>query len=74
MPPFILKNTTENKDTSRVSAKKASTKIGEAQKKIDIARSPGYITREILYYDLIEYSCFDEGKLTKHKNTSYWSS
>ena len=72
MPPFILKNTTENKDTSRVSAKKANKKIGEAQKKNDIARSWGYSTREILLYDHIEYPCFDEGNLTKHKNKSYW--
>ena len=71
MPPFIPKNTTEKKDTSRISAKKATKKIGEAQKKIDIARSRGYSTREILQYDHVEYPCFDEGNLTKHKNTSY---
>ena len=67
MPPFIPKNTTEKKDTSRVSAKKATKKIGEAQKKIDIARSRGYSTREILQYDYVEYPCFDEGNLTKQK-------
>ena len=72
MPPFILKNTTEKKDTSRVSAKKAIKKIGEAQQKIDMARSQGYSTREILQYDHIECPRFDEGNLTKHKNTSYW--
>ena len=71
MPPFIPKNTTEKKDTSRVSAKKATKKIGEAQKKIDIARSRGYSTREILQYDHVEYPCFDKGNLTKHKKTSY---
>ena len=71
VPPFIPKNTTEKKDTSRVSAKKATKKIGEAQKKIDIARSRGYSTREILQYDHVEYPCFNEGNLTKHKNTSY---
>ena len=71
MPPFIPKNTTEKKDTSRVSAKKATKKIGEAQKKIDIACSRGYSTREILQYDHVEYPCFNEGNLTKHKNTSY---
>ena len=67
MPPFIPKNTTEKKDTSRISAKKATKKIGEAQKKIDIARSRGYSTREILQYDHVEYPCFDKGKLTEHK-------
>ena len=67
VPPFIPKNTTEKKDTSRVSAKKATKKIGESQKKIDIARSRGYSTREILQYDHVEYLCFDEGNLTKHK-------
>ena len=67
MPPFIPKNTTEKKDTSRISAKKATKKIGEAQKKIDIARSRGYSTREILQYDYVEYPCFDEGNLTKQK-------
>ena len=72
VPPFIPKNTTEKKDTSRVSAKKATKKIGEAQKKIDIARSRGYSTREILQYDHVEYPCFDEENLTKHKNKSYW--
>ena len=51
--------------------KKATKKIGEAQKKIDIARSRGYSTREILQYDHVEYPCFNEGNLTKHKNTSY---
>ena len=71
MPPFIPKNTTEKKDTSRISAKKATKKIGMAQKKIDIARSRGYSTREILQYDHAEYPCFNEGNLTKHKNTSY---
>ena len=54
VPPFIPKNTTEKKDTSRVSAKKAT-------KKIDIARSRGYSTREILQYDHVEYPCFNEG-------------
>ena len=71
MPPFIPKNTTEKKDTSRISVKKATKKIGEAQKKIDIARSRGYSTREILQYDHVEYPPFNEGNLTKHKNTSY---
>ena len=66
MPPFIRESTTEKKDTSRVSAKKATKKISEAQK-IDIARSRGYSTREILQYDHAEYPCFDEGNLTKHK-------
>ena len=72
VPPFIPKNTTEKKDTSRVSAKKATKKIGEAQKKIDIARSRGYSTREILQYDHVEYPCLDEENLTKRKNKSYW--
>ena len=67
VPPFIRESTTEKKDTSRVSAKKATKKISEAQKKIDIARSRGYSTREILQYDHAEYPCFDEGNLTKHK-------
>ena len=38
-------------DTSRVAAKKAIRKISGAQKKIDIASSQGYATREILRYD-----------------------
>ena len=50
-----------------VSAKKATKKIGEAQKKIDIARSRGNSTREILHYDHVEYPSFDEGSLIKHK-------
>ena len=65
MPPFIQENTTEKKDTSRVPVKKATKKIGEAQKKIDIARSRGYSTREMLQYDHVEYPCFDEGNLTE---------
>ena len=52
--------------------KKATKKIGEAQKKIDIARSRGYSTREILQYDHVEYPCLDEENLTKRKNKSYW--
>ena len=60
MPTFIPKNTAEKKDTSRVPAKKATKKIGEVQKKIDIARSRGYNTGEILQYDHVEYLCFDE--------------
>ena len=65
MPPYIPENTTEKKDTGSVPAKKATKKIGEAQKKIDIERSRGYSTREILQYDHVEYPCFDEGNLTK---------
>ena len=65
MHPFIPKNTTKKKGTSRVSAKRATKKIGKAKKKIDIARSRGYSTREILQYDHVEYPCFDEGNLTK---------
>ena len=38
-------------DTSRVTTKKAIEKIGGAQKKIDIASSQVYATREILRYD-----------------------
>ena len=72
MQILCKKNTTEKKDTSRVSAKKATKKTGELKKKIDIACSRGYNTRKILQYDLAEYPCFDEGNLTKHKNTSYW--
>ena len=53
VPPFIPKNTTEKKDTSRVPAEKAIKKIGEAQKKIDKARCRGYSTREILQYDML---------------------
>ena len=49
MPPFIPKNKNEKKDTSSISAKKATKKIGAAQKKTDIeACSWGYITWEIL--------------------------
>ena len=59
-------------DTSRVSAKKVIQKIGGAQKKIDIASSQGYATREILLYDHdeclnVECPCFHKGNLTKHK-------
>ena len=57
VPPFMLKNTTEKKDISKVSAKKATKKIGDAQKKIDRAHSRGYSTREILQYDCVEYPC-----------------
>ena len=67
MPPFIPKNTTKKKGTNRVSAKNATKKIGKAKKKIDIARSRGYSTSEILQYDHVEYPCFDEGNLTKQK-------
>ena len=58
-------------DTSRVSAKKAIKKIGGAQKKIDIASSQHYATREILWYDKMNVECpyFDKGNLTKHKKT-----
>ena len=42
LPAFIPKNTTEKKGITKVSAKKATKKIGEAQEKIDIARSRGY--------------------------------
>ena len=38
-------------DISRVAAKKVIRKISGAQKKIDIAGSRGYATREILRYD-----------------------
>ena len=48
--------------------KKATTKIGEAQKKIDAASSRGYTTRDILRCDHNECPCFDEGNLTKRKN------
>ena len=44
LPAFIPKSTTEKKGISKVSAKKATKKIGEAQEKIDIARSRGYST------------------------------
>ena len=59
-------------DTSRVSAKKVIQKIGGAQKKIDIASSQGYATRETLLYDHdeclnVECPCFHKGNLTKHK-------
>ena len=56
-------------DTSRVSAKKAIKKIGGAQKKIDIASSQHYATREILWYDKMNVECpyFDKGNLTKPK-------
>ena len=52
MPSFISKtNLIRMNDTSRVAAEKAIKKIGAAQKKIDIASSQGYATREILRYD-----------------------
>ena len=56
-------------DISRVSAKKAIKKIGGAQKKIDIASSQHYATREILWYDKMNVECpyFDKGNLTKPK-------
>ena len=67
LPAFIPKNTTEKKGITKVSAKKATKKIGEAQEKIDIARSRGYSAWEILLYDHVEYPCFGKGNLTKHK-------
>ena len=67
MPPFRPKNKSEKNDNSRVSGKKATKKIRGAQKKIDIASSRSYTTREILRYDHDECPCFDEGNLTKHK-------
>ena len=65
MPPFIPKNKSEKNDTSRVSAKKATKKIGGAQKKIDIASSRGYITKGILRYDHDNVHVLM--KTTKHK-------
>ena len=67
MPFCIPKSKSENNDTSRVSAKRANKKIGGAKKKIDITRSRGYTTIEMLLYDHDECPCFDESNLTKHK-------
>ena len=60
MPPFIpKKKKSEKNDTSKVSAKKSTKKIGGTQKKIDIASSRGYTTRDILRYDHDKCPCFD---------------
>ena len=66
MPLFIAKKKFEKNETSRVSAKKETKKIGGARGKIHIASSRGYATREILRYGHDKCPCFDEGNLTKH--------
>ena len=48
MSLFIPKGKSENNDTNRVSAKRATKKIGGAKKKIDIASSRGYTTRVMI--------------------------
>ena len=45
MAPFIPKTKFEKNDTSKVSAKKATKKIGGAQKQIEIGSSQGYFTK-----------------------------
>ena len=55
------------KETTTQSVKIATTLMGKAQKNMEIARTRGFTNKELLQYDLLDCSLFDETGLARHR-------